>query len=704
MNVGNYPGQVGNKAGHNAWMRDTPLDPFPVSASSHPTDTTPLLSEEQRLRGSNADVWQMYNACAKMHDVQLAERWKVQTDSTMIFAGLFSIVVSPFMAEAISKLRSNSTELLLTQISRQVDDPIGTPLSSLPIVLPSYPTKLDVTVNVLWTLSLVLSLTCALSTILVKTWVQEYLYYSQCHPIPSTRARIRAHLFRGLSDYRLDQVISAIPLLLHLAILLFGAGLITCFFSLNNIMAYTALGAYSVIGASYLFLTISPLINPTSPFKTPISNLLWSSLQLVRLSILHATQRITSFVSPDNTFSCFRLPKIIISCQEIYRGGITRALEQDLENTSPNMDAHSLRWAISYMHDDGALESFIAAIPKFLDSEHHCYPQYTIGHLMEDRDVRLGWTIGRLLQTCASSSSALEPHVCKRRAIACMRAIWCVTEKFAGLSSLYWDTLFGAQTAEALSILKHHPDPSIALIAWCTAALAARSCLRELTDISARKQTKGPYWASRAQHLFGFIDKLVAVPLPSDDLESIARDGPLLTLTAFLKTVSHSVAEVDGTVSSMITTTVKHLADGVRAGEATLDTQRLFTSEIFALGTYDCLRHYLDPAASRAVRLTAASLLQELATRIPADVRAADVYADFPFLQEHGSGEHLQDGQQTEASQRRWSYDSSQTVFSGDPAWPLGFLPCCRSPRNDSSLGAVIEVPLSPSQDGCSAR
>jgi Family of unknown function (DUF6535) len=601
------------------------------------------------------------------------------------------------MVGGISKLRQNSVELLLAQISLQLADPGFTPSSFLPSILSTHPTELDVAMNVLWGLSLALSLTCAFSAILVQTWVQEYLDCSQSHPIPSTRARIRSYLFRGLSDYRLDQLIKAIPLLLHLAILLFGAGLITCFFSLNSIMAYTTLGVYSVIGVSYLVLTILPLINLSSPFKTPISNLLWRSLQLIRLSIFYTIQRITSFICPDSSFSRFRLPKIINACRELYRGGITRALERDLENAPPNMDAHSLQWAISCMSDDSALESFITAIPKFLDSEHHCYPQYTIGHLMEDHDVRLGWSIGRLLQTCAGSSSALEPHARKRRAVACMRAIWSVTEKFAGSSSLYWDTLFGAQTAEALSILRNDADPAIALMAWCTGALATRSCLRELTDVTSWIQTKGPYWAIRAQELVGFINKLVAVPLPPDDLESVARDGPLLTLAVFLSIVSHSVAEVDGTISSMVSTTVRHLADGVRAGEASVDTQTLLTSKNFAPGTYERWRRYLDPAASRAVRLTAASLHQELAAWIPVDLKPA---VHVPVLQEQRGDSVLPESdRQTAASPRQQSYDSSRTAFSGDAASASGIVPCRSSP-NDSSLGTVIEVPLLlPSQD-----
>ena len=90
--------------------------------------------------------------------------------------------------------------------------------------------------------------------------------------------------------------------------------------------------------------------------------------------------------------------------------------------------------------------------------------------------------------------------------------------------------------------------------------------------------------------------------------------------------MSHSVAEDDGIVSSMINMSVKHLADGVRAGEASLDTQRLFTSEIFALVTCDRWRRYLDPAASRTVHPTAASLHKELTTRTPGEAIIARPY------------------------------------------------------------------------------
>ncbi|KAI0294064.1 hypothetical protein B0F90DRAFT_1759071 [Multifurca ochricompacta] len=613
------------------WAKDTLSYSVPMSPDLHPIEASVSLSKEQWLRSSNTDIWSEYNSYAERYDTRLVERWKGRVDSTLAFAGLFSVVITAFMVGVDGGLRRNSPELPFAQLYLQLAGQVN--VTYLPTIPPTRPTTLDVASNVLWSLSLALCLACALGAILVQEWIQEYLRYSQCHSNPSTRARIRAYLFNGLNNYRFDQVVTTIPLLLHLAILLFGAGLVTYFLTLNNILAYTTLGAYSIIGTVYFFLTISPLIHLPSPFKSPVTVLLRCSLQLIQLSVLHIIRYPVSLVSPRTAFSRFRLPKVISACRERYRGGMIGALEQDLESAHPKMDAHSLRWALLSTADNTALESLITAIPGFLDSEPHRYPQYTIGHLLEDREVRLGWSIGRLLQTCESSSSSLEPHVRKGRAIACMRAVWCLTEKFAGTSSLYWDTLFGAETAEALSILKNDNDPCIALIAQCTTALAARSCLRELANVAAWTQGKGPYWTSRARHLASFIGKLVEVSLPEKH-ESVARDGPLLNLASFLCAASRYVADADAVISFMVITTVKHLADGVRAGEASLDAQQLFVFEAFAPGTYDRLRGLLDPAAFRAVRFTVVNLHQELVTRVPMDLIAVDADVDQLAFQE----------------------------------------------------------------------
>jgi len=609
-------------------------------------------------------------------------------------AGFFSVVVSIFLVTAIGELRPNSSELLLAQISLQIAQPPTAAFSPPINILFAPPTKLDIAVNALWALSLALCLTSTLGAILVQEWIQEYLCYSKCHNTPSTRARIRAYLFNGISGHRLDQVISSIPLLLHLAILLFGAGMTAYFFAFNTVVAYTALVAYSTAGTLYLFFTISPLISLSSPFKTPISNVLWRMMQLIWLTALHITQRVISITSPHSIL-CFRLHKMISASQERYRGGIVRALEQDLETTSSNMDADSLRWAISSMQDDDALESFIAAIPQFLDTEHHNYPQYTIGTLLEDPDVRLGWHIGRLLRTCAGSSHALEAQIRKRRAITCARAVWYLTEKFSSISALYWDTLFGEETADALSVLMEDPDISLALIARCTASLAALACLREIVDFTAWTQTKGPQWANRARHLAGYVVKLSGISFPVDP-ENMSRDGPLHLLGAFLADSPFGIVGGDMDMLFMVNTTVKHLADGVRAGEATSDTQKQVL-EVFTSGMYGCWERFLDPATSRTVRNAVAGLHPDLVAQIPGDGEAADHDAGFAQLQGHP-------GYGIISPQRRYTaawypYGSPGKTFPRDPdsvshkSSPRS--EPCHSPQDGSSQGTVVEVPPS---------
>jgi hypothetical protein len=111
-------------------------------------------------------------------------------------------------------------------------------------ILSTRPSNLDVDVNLLWALSLIFSLTCALSAILVG-W--SSIGSRNTYPIPDAAPSLRlaqesglsAYTFDGPSHHRFDQVISAIPLLLHLSLLLLGADLITCFFSLNDVVAYT---------------------------------------------------------------------------------------------------------------------------------------------------------------------------------------------------------------------------------------------------------------------------------------------------------------------------------------------------------------------------------------------------------------------------------------------------------------------------------
>ncbi|KAH8982841.1 hypothetical protein EDB92DRAFT_2071937 [Lactarius akahatsu] len=122
----------------------------------------------------------MYLTEAEKEDKEIAENWKADTEGILVCAGLFSATVAAFLIESYKKLSPDSgdtTNALLTQISQQlVNISNGTPLTSATAQgsQPFTPTASAVRVNVMWFLSLVLSLSSGLSAALVREWARRY--------------------------------------------------------------------------------------------------------------------------------------------------------------------------------------------------------------------------------------------------------------------------------------------------------------------------------------------------------------------------------------------------------------------------------------------------------------------------------------------------------------------------------------------------
>ncbi len=96
----------------------------------------------------------------------------------------------------------------------------GTPLMSVAaqISQPFKPTASAVRVNVLWFLSLVLSVTCALSATLMQQWARRYQELAQHHGAPHRRGRTRAYIFDGISRFGMARAVATMPTLLHICL------------------------------------------------------------------------------------------------------------------------------------------------------------------------------------------------------------------------------------------------------------------------------------------------------------------------------------------------------------------------------------------------------------------------------------------------------------------------------------------------------
>ena len=108
--------------------------------------------------------------------------------------------------------------------------------------------------NSLWFLSLVIGLTCALLATLLKQWARRYMKVTQPRYNPHRRVRIRAFFAEGV-DKLLPRAVEALPVLLHLSLSLFFAGLAIYLFNINHTVFKAVILSttwVSASGVSYL--------------------------------------------------------------------------------------------------------------------------------------------------------------------------------------------------------------------------------------------------------------------------------------------------------------------------------------------------------------------------------------------------------------------------------------------------------------------
>ncbi|TDL18897.1 hypothetical protein BD410DRAFT_877720, partial [Rickenella mellea] len=77
--------------------------------------------------------------------------------------------------------------------------------------------------------------------------------------------------------WRLDAIVEAIPLLLHVSLMLFFVGLLLYLQLANSRVANHILCFCLVSGGTYAVMSLTPLMSPWCPYWTPFTALLLAS-------------------------------------------------------------------------------------------------------------------------------------------------------------------------------------------------------------------------------------------------------------------------------------------------------------------------------------------------------------------------------------------------------------------------------------------
>ncbi|KAK0432947.1 hypothetical protein EV421DRAFT_2063533, partial [Armillaria borealis] len=180
--------------------------------------------------GPTSSVWRAYLDESRSYDTDRLQDQRGEVNILLVFAGLFSAVVSAFVVQSLNSqpdYQKMSAVLLFDQINIQRALANGTSLddittSGIDPTAPFTPDTTDLVINGLWGTSLTLSLVTAFVAILVDAW---YSYYVSPIPgQPEVRASTRHLRYKGLIKCHIRVCISFLQLLLHLSLMSFLLG------------------------------------------------------------------------------------------------------------------------------------------------------------------------------------------------------------------------------------------------------------------------------------------------------------------------------------------------------------------------------------------------------------------------------------------------------------------------------------------------
>ncbi|KAF7343239.1 hypothetical protein MVEN_01755300 [Mycena venus] len=246
-----------------------------------PTDYRRKYAEDPPYKelDPEARVWHVYNDESAIFDNDMIIESGDSLDILLVFAGLFSGVLTTFVAQTSQALAPDniaiSNSILLELVALQRAQANGTSLDSIPPADISFTAaRTDIWVNGLWFTSLALSLTTALLAVLAKQWLRQYSSFIT----GSTRDRalIRQFRYACFDKWGVQFIIGLLPTVLHLALFLFMAGLVVFLYALDHIIARVVAAIAGFLGGTYMLTNALPIVAVGCPYRTPLTALLYS--------------------------------------------------------------------------------------------------------------------------------------------------------------------------------------------------------------------------------------------------------------------------------------------------------------------------------------------------------------------------------------------------------------------------------------------
>ena len=181
------------------------------------------------------------------------------------------------------------------------------------------------------------------------------------------RAQIHSFLASGITKFRLNPMVQALPAMVHLSLFIFFAGLLIYLFNINHTVFSAVVCCVALSSAIYGFITFMPFIWLDSPYYSPLTQPVWflcTQFSYVIVSTLYG------ILSP---FFAFEYHHRIRKWMELFhrqkiRGNLLVFLDA-ISKQSAEINFRILEWTVFDLYEDDELEKVFESIPGFLKSE-----------------------------------------------------------------------------------------------------------------------------------------------------------------------------------------------------------------------------------------------------------------------------------------------------------------------------------------------
>ncbi|KAK1217387.1 hypothetical protein PQX77_019926 [Marasmius sp. AFHP31] len=219
------------------------------------------------------NAWEVLSNHVRKYDNETTNGWKEDIDTLLVFAGLFSAVVTAFTVESYKWLSEDPADInvaLLTQISSHLSGANATVHTQ---AVPFQPSPPSIRINACWFLSLILSLSSSLFCLLCKQWLREHR--RETHTRTQEEAQALRQLRRdSFEKWGVPTLLSTLPCLLEIALLIFFAGVLDLLWTLQVSPVFITGGTAIVIsGSFYLIITLLPGVSTIASIFWDVKNM-----------------------------------------------------------------------------------------------------------------------------------------------------------------------------------------------------------------------------------------------------------------------------------------------------------------------------------------------------------------------------------------------------------------------------------------------